>query len=297
MGKKEKLDLNCKLRVKLHKDSVTFNYNIAIPSATQRKNIFLGKTSENPNKMSEIDLSDDLITRFEMFPNFRRPVNNEDRRVGSIKFSSDGERLVAANNHRILELYNCNTGQQVKPFYLFKHGMSVIDYMDANDRILIGSIGATKGDFAIRELDMTKNAFAISYVGHQKPSVSLSVNMEKKLFVSGGHDKTVLLFDFRVPSPQTGLTNLPAVPMVAIHPKTDDLCAVALEDNRIELHDLRFLKAPFTVFKFNSDPMKWTHFKFSPNGDQILISSNTPRIRIINSFNGTPQAILSSKYE
>lgn len=243
-----------------------------------------------------LDLTPDMLASYRMFQNFRRPAPNDDKRMMSIKFSADGERLVAASNKRTLELYNCNTGLQENYFHMYKHGMSVIEYMEASDQILVGSIGVTKGDFAVRELNMTKNQFATSYIGHQRPSVSLAVNLEQKLFVSGGFDKSALLFDFRIPAAQLSLVNLPSVPLVALHPKTDNLCAIGLEDNRIELHDLRFLHQPFTTFKFNKEPIKWINLKFSTQGDQLLISTDSSKVRIVNSFLGNVQAHLDSKY-
>lgn len=242
----------------------------------------------------EFELTDEFLAGFQMFPNFCRPVHNHDKRIMSIKFSPDGEKLVAASNQRTLEMYNCNTGTQEQYFQLYKHGMSVIEYMDKSDEILVGSI--TKGDCAIRELNMSSNRFVTSYIGHQRPSVSLSVDLEKKLFVSGGFDKSALVFDFRVPSAQLGLTDMPGIPLVALHPKTDNLCAMALENNRVELHDLRSLTKPFTVFKLNPEQSNWVSMKFSPDGDQILISSDSSRIKVINSFHGSIQAIYSSKF-
>lgn len=247
---------------------------------------------------SKVELTNDCLARFEMFPNFRRQVNNADLRIASLKFSSDGEKLVVASNQRTLELYNCNTGLQENYFHLYKHGMSVIDYMDSADTILVGSVGATKGDYAVRALNMSTNKFLTNYIGHNRPSVSLAVKSENNLFVSGGFDKAALLFDFRIPKAQISLDGLPSVPLVALHPATDNLCAVGLEDNRIGLHDLRFLNyTPFTVFKLNPDQCKWISMKFSSDGDQILISTNSTKVQLINSFLGTNQMVITSKCE
>lgn len=243
----------------------------------------------------KIALTDILMSQFEIFPNFHRPINNPKKRIVSIKFSPSGDKLLAASNKRTLDLYNCNTAQQESYFELYKHGNSVIDYMDSDDTVLIGSC-AVGGDYAIRELNMTKNKYDACYTGHSAPAVSLAVNGEKKYFISGGHDKSALVFDFRVPSAQVSLADLPCWPLVALHPKVD-ICALGLENNRIELYDLRSLDhGPFCVFRLNVESIKWTNLKFSSDGKQLLISSNSSKIRLIDSFNGVVQKDFCSKF-
>lgn len=243
----------------------------------------------------EVDDTAIYMSSFNMFPNFRRPINNPDKRIQSIKFSPDSEQLVAASNQRTLELYSCNTGQQENTFRLYKHGVSVVDFIDANNKVLVGSIGAMKGDYGIRALDMTKNEFATNYTGHTKPSMSLAVDRGQRFFVSGSHDRTVQLFDLRTPHAESGRTNLSSAPLVALHPQTE-LLAVALDDSRIELHDLRCLSyGPFTTFRLNHDQIKWTSLKFSPNGNQLLVSSDSSKIRLLNSFTGIIQRVFGCK--
>lgn len=235
------------------------------------------------------------MSSFNIFPNFRRPINNVEKRIEWIKFSPDGEQLVAASNQRTLELYNCNTAQQENMFRLYKHGITVVDFIAANNKVLVGSAGAHKHDYGIRALDMAKNQFITSYTGHTKPSASLAVDKDQQFFVSGSHDRTVQLFDVRTPHAELGRTNLSSVPLVALHPQTEIL-AVALDDCRVELHDLRCLNyGPFATFKVNHDQIKWTSLKFSPNGNQLLISSNSSKIRILNSFTGSVQRVFGCK--
>lgn len=238
--------------------------------------------------------SDNLMRTFNIFPNFRKPVNNADVRIKGIKFSPDGQKLVAANNERVIELYDCNTARFEKHFQLFKHGISTIDYMDAADKIIVGS--NVRGDCTIRELNLTTNQYEASYIGHSQPSHSLSVNPASKLILSGGMDKSMLLFDFRTPNAQVARHNLSGVPLVAMHPYTD-LCAVGIDDCRIEIYDLRGIPfGPFAVFKLNYDNVRWTSFKFSSNAKQLLIGTNSPKIRVVNSKTGVIQQVFGSKF-
>lgn len=244
--------------------------------------------------MNETD--DNFMGNFEIFPNFRRPYHNNDLRIRSIKFSEDGESLIAASNQRTIDLYNCNTAQQERSINAFKYGVSVIDYMDANDKILVGSEVPARGIYEIRELNMTTQKYETCYIGHSKPSVSLSVNTANKVFLSGGLDKSIMLFDFRTRGAEISRTNLSSVPIVAIHPWTD-LCAVAVDDCRIEIYDLRGINyGPFSSFKLNYDQVNWTSLKFSSNAKQFLVSTNSSKIRVINSYTGAVQQVFGSKF-
>lgn len=245
---------------------------------------------------TKTELNDELMIQFQMFPNFYRPVNDDEKRIHWIKFSRNGEKLVAASNRHTLDLYNCNTSQRETYFDLRKHGIGTLDFMDANDTVLISSSGHLRRDFSLRELNMVKKEYQTCYFGHAAPVKSMAINLEKKYFVSGGHDKMALLFDTRNPTAQVACTDLSDAPLVALHPGTD-VCALALDNNRIEMFDLRAMNfGPFCVLKLNVDNVKWTSLKFSPNGKQLLISSNTSKIRVIDSIDGTVQEVFGSKW-
>lgn len=248
------------------------------------------------NKRIECEESDNLMRSFNIFPNFRKPVNNDDVRIKTIKFSADGQKLVASNNERIIELYDCNTARFEKQLKVYKHGVSTMEYLDAADKIVVGS--EVRGDFGIRELNMTTNQYVSTYIGHTQPSYSLSVNVASKLILSGGRDKSLMLFDFRTPNAQVARHNVSVTscPLVALHPSTD-LCAVAIDDSRIEIYDLRGIPfGPFSVFKLNNDNVRWTSFKFSANAKQFLIGTNSPKIRVVNSKTGAIQQVFGSKF-
>lgn len=239
------------------------------------------KSSTNePRKMdTKADLDDELMAQFQMFPNFYRPINDDLRRIHWIKFSPSGEKLVSASNRNTLDLYNCNTAEREQFFDLQKHGISTMDFIDSDDTILTGSFGhIIKHDYALRELNLTKKVYGACYHGHKAPVKSLAVNPKKGYFVSGGHDKAALLFDLRNPTAQIHCADLSDAPLVALHP-TSDICALALDNSRIELYDVRSMNlGAFTIFSLNPDNVKWTSLKFSPNGKQLLISSNTSKV-------------------
>lgn len=248
------------------------------------------------NPRNEREEADNLMRSFNIFPNFRKPVNNADVRIKSIKFSADGQKLVASNNERIIELYDCNTARFEKQLKVYKHGVSTMEYMDAADKIVVGS--EVRGDFGIRELNMTTNQYVATYIGHTQPSYSLSVNVASKLILSGGRDRSLMLFDFRTPNAQVARHDVSAIscPLVALHPTTD-LCAVGIDDSRIEIYDLRSIPiGPFAIFRLNNDNLRWTSFKFSENAKQFLIGTNSSKIRVVNSKTGAIQQVFGSKF-
>lgn len=53
---------------------------------------------------------------------------------------------------------------------------------------MVGSIGRIKYDYALRELNMTKNEYGICYFRHRAQVKSLSITSQKNYFASGGHD-------------------------------------------------------------------------------------------------------------
>lgn len=243
-----------------------------------------------------MDDPDQFMSTFTMFPNFQPPVNNPEKRITSIKFSADGENLVAASNQRTLEVYNSNMAMQESFLRLYKYGVTVVDFMDSNNKVLVGSMGiAKRPDYGIRALNIAQNQFDTVYTGHSQPSISLAVNVEEKFFVSGSNDRTAQVFDFRIGHAQYSRDKLSSAPLVALHPTTY-MCALALDDHRIELHDLRCIGyGPFTTFNLNREQIKWDSIKFSPDAKQILISSNSSKIRVINSFTGAVEQVFGSK--
>lgn len=83
-----------------------------------------------------------------------------------------------------------------------------------------------------------------------------------------------LLFDIRNPTAQLSYSELSDVPLV--------------------VRGVNF--GPFAVLKLNLDNVKWTSLKFSRNGKQLLISSDTSNIRVINSITAAVEEIFGSKF-
>lgn len=120
--------------------------------------------------------------QFQMFPDFYRPIIDNEKRINWIRFSQNGEKLESASNRHTLAVYNCNTAHRETYFDLKKHGISILEFMDFDDTVLIGSIGRIRYDYALRELDMTKKVYGTCYYGHGAPVRSLAIKLKKESF-------------------------------------------------------------------------------------------------------------------
>lgn len=237
-------------------------------------------------------LNDRLMKSFHLRSSFPSFIPHQDKRIISMKFSNDGEKLVASSNYNNLKIYNCDIASQEYSLMLNKYGSGITDFMDTNDRVLITS---TKRSHSVRELNVEKNAYQTKYDGHSGLVTSLSVHREKRFFLTGSEDKSVLLWDFRCQNPQNAQTDMADVPLTAFEPK-GDMFIIGLQSKLIELYDIRGLGyGPFNEFKINPDESKWTSMKFSPTGEQILISSSGTKIRLIDSVFGKLQQVYGCK--
>lgn len=227
--------------------------------------------------------TDALFQSYEMRTCFRSYVPNMDKHISSIKFSSDGEKLISANNQNTIELYDCSTTEQ-QTIPCQKYGSGIVDFINGPDNIIVTS---TKCGHAVRELSIEENCYKACFTGHSDLVTGLAMKGDQNCFLTASRDKKVMLWDIRVPHAQNAHAGLPEPPLIGWHPN-GQMFAVGLPDaNIIRLFDTRGLEnGSFTKFIFNPELNKWTSLKFSPDGNQILASTNGSYVRIIDSFTG-----------
>lgn len=238
-----------------------------------------------------IQLNDGIMRSF--YPRYSYANNNShpDIRVTSIKFSSDGKKLVAVCNDQHVRLYNCDEGTVERTIAVRKYGGVLADFMDTNDCVLITS---SKRDAAVRELNLQKQSYQTIYAGHTAPVVSLAVHPAKRIFLTGSEDKSIALWDFRTQKPESFQNKFADTPLVAF--ETSGNLFVAAISGAIQIFDLRGLGyGPFSEFPFNRNDAKWTNIKLSKKGDQILLSSSSSKIRLIDGLMGRIQREFESK--
>lgn len=230
-------------------------------------------------------LSDDVMKSFCVRKLVTSYTPNSDKRIWSLKFSSDGEKLLSSSNQNAIEIYDCDTTRQnVIP--LRRHGSGFCDFSADNGMVLITS---TRGDHAVRELSIEKYEYSKLFFGHTDRVTSMAVNLKDNTFLTGARDRSVLLWDIRTQSPQGTKKDLEDTPLVSWSP-CGQMFSIAMEtrENRMVcFYDLRGIdNGPFVTHKFNKDMMVWKSVKFSPDGKSILISTNSTKVRLIDSYTG-----------
>lgn len=228
-----------------------------------------------------LKLTDELITKFHPI-GFQVNTNNE-KRILSIKFSQNGNRLLGTTNLRSLEIFNCDQGIQLAPISMRKHGCNAFDYTTSNDTIVVSS---TVGDNIIRSLNIENKAYVSLYDGHSSFVTSVKTHNEMNMMMSTCEKGQLFMWDLR--SQQCiGAESFGGTPVIDWYP-SGSMFAVGRNSEIIELYDIRGLShGPFTKFRFNRDAANhWINLQFSENGKFILIDTNGAKIKVADSIFG-----------
>lgn len=245
-------------------------------------------------------LTDSVVSSFKVAKVFRE---NQDK-INSIDFSTNGEKLISCSFDDQIVLYDCEKGTQTRTVNSKKYGVDLIHFTHSSMVIFLTSSSnsnnfslisfqtaihsSTKVDDTIRYLSLHDNKYLRYFPGHQKKVTTLSLSPIDDLFISGSLDKTLRIWDLRSPNCQ-GVLHLQGRPVAAFDPE-GLIFAAGVNSESIKLYDLRsFDKGPFITFMLNQEKeCDWTGLKFSKDGKTILISTNGSMIRLIDAFHGTP---------
>lgn len=238
----------------------------------------------------KIKLFDDLVRSFKVVKVFE----NDDQ-ITAIDFSPDGEHLMSCSADDNISIYNCDLGIQTALLNLKKYGVDLIRFTDDEGCTAIHS--STKVDDKIRYINVNTNKYLHYFTGHGKKVVSLSVSLNNKTFLSTSLDRTLRMWDLRLPDCQHDL-HFWGRPIAAYDP---DGIVFAVGINYptkcIKLYDTRvFSRGPFTTFNMSDEKeCDWIALKFSNDGKTILISSNGSSTQLIDAFSGTHHRNLTGK--
>ncbi|KAJ7593436.1 WD40-repeat-containing domain protein [Mycena floridula] len=223
----------------------------------------------------------------------QRSPNGGPRHITGISFDDRGDQVITASEDETFRLYNCKSGKHLKTLQSKKYGVDLPRFTHKSTTIIHAS---TKEDDTIRYHSLHDNKYLQYFKGHKGRVVSLEVSPVDDGFMSSSMDKTVRLWDLRVPTCR-GLLTLPATPIVA-YDSTGVVFAVAVNTySRILLYDqANFDKAPFLVItvedptlmqiSYPPRPIYMTSLSFSANGKWILVGCSGEAHYLIDAFEG-----------
>ncbi|KRY50882.1 WD repeat-containing protein 82, partial [Trichinella britovi] len=207
---------------------------------------------------------------------------DNDVRINSLQFSPDGFSLLVGSDDDTIRIYDASSGicnWRVRSDY----GVDNVVFTHSDACCLHTS---TTHDDSIRYLCLPHNKYIRFFNAHTKRVVGLNLSPVDDMFLSWGLDRTLFLWDLRIPDP-VGCAHLSCRPLGSFDPE-GIIFAIGINSEVVNLYDLRaYDKGPFNRFFFAKDTScDWTHMDFSPDGRHILISTNGTVIRKIDSFSG-----------
>lgn len=228
----------------------------------------------------EMKLDDSNISRFKLAKEF---CENK-ARVNSIDFSQDGKSLISSSDDDTIILYDCEKGIKRRDIMSKKYGVDLIRYTHANNTAIHTS---TKENDTIRYLSLHDNKYLRYFTGHEKRVITLSMSPADDNFISGSMDNTIRLWDLRTEK-VTGKLQAPGNPVANYDPE-GLIFAVGTNSEVIKLYDSRLYdRGPFNTIKQLQKPpnLSWKSLKFSPNGKQILITTDCEELFLLDAFSG-----------
>ncbi len=231
----------------------------------------------------KIKLFDELTRSLKVVKVFRQ---NTDQ-IKALDFSPNGEQLISCSADDTISIYNCELGLQTAILNSKKYGVDLIRFTHDSFKAIHSS---TKIDDKIRYLNLNDNKYSHYFTGHSKRVISLSVSSKQNTFLSTSLDKTLRIWDLRLPDCQNVL-HFSGRPTAAFDPE-GLIFAVGISSARsgcVSLYDSRvYGRGPFSTFKFPGEKeCDWITLKFSNDGKTILISTNGSVTRLIDAFFGT----------
>lgn len=138
--------------------------------------------------MVSMKLTDQVVRSFHIGKTF----DEKPSKINSIDFSANGNRLVSCNQEEKIIIYDCDSGRQSHVVNSHRYGVGVVRFTLDENCIIYSS---TKGDDAVRFLELKTNTYLHYFRGHESKVTSLAVSPKKDghQFLSGSIDGTVRL--------------------------------------------------------------------------------------------------------
>lgn len=208
-------------------------------------------------------------------------------RINSIDFSQDGKCLISSSDDDTIILYDCEKGIKKRDIMSKKYGVDLIRYTHGLNTAIHTS---TKENDTIRYLSLHDNKYLRYFVGHEKRVVTLSMSPADDTFLSGALDQTIRIWSLNQDK-AIGKLHAPGFPIANFDPE-GLIFAVGLNSEVIKLYDSRlYEKGPFSTIRIPKPPnlnISWRSLTFSPNGQQIMLTTDYEELYILDAFSGEP---------
>jgi cytochrome c len=106
--------------------------------------------------------------------------------LNAVRFSADGERLIAGGSDGSLQVWRVADGVQLMALAAHDFGVTALDVGRANGLAVTASIDET-----VQLWDLRQGARALTLYGHEGPVLSVALSPDAGLVASGGLDGTV----------------------------------------------------------------------------------------------------------
>lgn len=233
-----------------------------------------------PSKIESAELNQYVMNSFRV----AKQMSITDR-INSIDFSPNGDTMISGDNSEQIIVYDCDRSEQLKTINVRKYGVDLVRYTQHPNAFVHTS---TKINHGLRTMFITEASISYDryYHGHNDRVVTLCTSPNDVTFISGALDHTLRLWELGSPE-CLGIMFLSGRPLAAFDP-TGRIFAVGINSATIKLYDMKMYdKGPFVTFKMNKEEdCEWIELKFSPDGNVLMINTNSSIIRLIDAFDG-----------
>ncbi|KAJ2217630.1 hypothetical protein IW139_003947 [Coemansia sp. RSA 353] len=215
--------------------------------------------------------------------------------ITSVDFDITGTHCITTSRDESLRIYDCASGTREQVSYSKKYGCNLAQFTAQPGCVAYAS---TKINDTVRYLSYETNQFIRYFAGHTGMVTSLqrSPNAQSTSMVSASMDGTVRLWNLDTVKPVCTV-NIEGGKngVAAAYDPSGMVVAVAAESQAIQLYDVRKMtKGPFTSAPITSK-LTVAGLKFMPpTGDYILLAMSDGSIMLLDAFQLTTLAVLSS---
>ncbi|DBA03287.1 TPA: hypothetical protein N0F65_011646 [Lagenidium giganteum] len=257
-----------------------------------------------------VEYTDELVRKYGVTKNF--PPQDEDEQdvqVSSIAFHEKGEVCVTSRNDGVLSVINCLSGMITKTIFTKRYGVDLVKFTHHPDCIIFSSLNDAN-DHRIRYHSLYDNKFLRYYSGHTAKVMSLMMHPTDDRFMSAALDGTIRLWDVRC-ADTTALIrtdHMPVTNVCASYDQEGVVFAVYTDDYLVRMYDARnYQEGPFAKFSLydtsilsvvepylaqirapnlNARKMHALDLNFSPDGNQLLVTTNRGVFLQLDAFEG-----------